>query len=560
MTSQTIAPVEPRPRLAGTDSRSDRLDQLLAECDALIRGEPEAALPLATEALAIARALGDDHRTLRALFGVANSHRMLGRYDRALVWLKKCAALLDKLPDDPHRRGRINGAIGMICYETGDHEGVTGYLTLALEDGRRAGDIPGILGALVVLGELALQRAEYSRAFELLLEGVELAGELDSPYALAPALKNLARAYDLIGDFNAALDAHSRSLELYRSIGDRLGEAAALSYLGGVVTRMGNPERGLEHYIRALAVFEEMNNTINQCRCLRAIGAIHGEAGDHGLALEHMRLALDLATGAGNSIERAFALEGMGNTLIRVGEQEAALAALGEALDLAREWKLRSAESRICEALALVHEGMGNLGASIEMYRRHTAIEKGMRKEEVAREVERMRARYSLERAEREKSLLARKVRQLERELGQVSSELRTASRRLEKEKAAAERLRMDLLPFTHARGQDAATLARFLLERIDAKSVGEAEWHAFDGQFQRMHPSYVSDLLDRHGSLSRMELKICMLLRLNLTSKEIARVINLSAHTVDTHRRRIRRKLGLDGEKSLTVYLSSIG
>ena len=187
-------------------------------------------------------------------------------------------------------------------------------------------------------------------------------------------------------------------------------------------------------------------------------------------------------------------------------------------------------------------------------------IEKEMKSEEVAREVERLRARHGLERAEREKSLLARKVRQLERELDRASTELRAASRRLEKERASAERLRMDLLPFTQARDQDAATLARFLLERLDARGAGEAEWHAFDGQFQRMHPSYVSDLLGRHGTLSRMELKICMLLRLNLTSKEIARVINLSAHTVDTHRRRIRRKLGLDGERSLTAYLSSIG
>jgi|GEM_PF-5351906 len=52
-------------------------------------------------------------------------------------------------------------------------------------------------------------------------------------------------------------------------------------------------------------------------------------------------------------------------------------------------------------------------------------------------------------------------------------------------------------------------------------------------------------------------ELKVCTLLKSNLSTKKLAEVLNSSIHTVETHRRRIRKTLGLSGQANLTTFLA---
>ena len=61
-------------------------------------------------------------------------------------------------------------------------------------------------------------------------------------------------------------------------------------------------------------------------------------------------------------------------------------------------------------------------------------------------------------------------------------------------------------------------------------------------------------------GSLTPTEMRICRLIRKEMTSKEIAQAEGISPETVETHRRNIRRKLKLSNEQvNLTVYLQSM-
>ena len=60
--------------------------------------------------------------------------------------------------------------------------------------------------------------------------------------------------------------------------------------------------------------------------------------------------------------------------------------------------------------------------------------------------------------------------------------------------------------------------------------------------------------------NLSPREIEICHMIRGNLTSKEIAGLLNLSVRSVETHRRNIRKKLGInDRTASLFAYLNHV-
>jgi len=77
-----------------------------------------------------------------------------------------------------------------------------------------------------------------------------------------------------------------------------------------------------------------------------------------------------------------------------------------------------------------------------------------------------------------------------------------------------------------------------------------------FEMMFKHMHGGFFDRLLIDYPDLTRNELQVCALLRMNLTSKDMARLTNVTVSTVDITRHRIRKKLGLEPASSLTGHL----
>jgi DNA-binding CsgD family transcriptional regulator len=93
------------------------------------------------------------------------------------------------------------------------------------------------------------------------------------------------------------------------------------------------------------------------------------------------------------------------------------------------------------------------------------------------------------------------------------------------------------------------------LLDEISS-SANMSSLNDFDSIFKQMHGDFYEKLLQKAPDLTPSELQMCALLRINLSSKEIARLMNLSKATIDLTRHHIRQKLNLDSSQNLTSYL----
>lgn len=87
-----------------------------------------------------------------------------------------------------------------------------------------------------------------------------------------------------------------------------------------------------------------------------------------------------------------------------------------------------------------------------------------------------------------------------------------------------------------------------------------EDDWNRFSLYFDQVHNNYLTTLKTRFPSLSPTDLKMCAYLRLNLSSKEIAQLLNISPKGVEISRYRIRKKLGLTPEINLFDFLTEMG
>ena len=83
-----------------------------------------------------------------------------------------------------------------------------------------------------------------------------------------------------------------------------------------------------------------------------------------------------------------------------------------------------------------------------------------------------------------------------------------------------------------------------------------DKEWENFTKHFDKVHSDFVVGLKEKHPTISGNELKLCAYLRMNLSTKEIAQLMNISLRGVEISRYRLRKKLQLTSETSLFDYL----
>lgn len=80
-----------------------------------------------------------------------------------------------------------------------------------------------------------------------------------------------------------------------------------------------------------------------------------------------------------------------------------------------------------------------------------------------------------------------------------------------------------------------------------------------FYSNFEKIYPSFSQSLKEKSPNISANELKLCALIRLNLTSKEIGQLLNITQDSVNKARYRLRKKLGLTSNDDIFTALLNI-
>lgn len=101
----------------------------------------------------------------------------------------------------------------------------------------------------------------------------------------------------------------------------------------------------------------------------------------------------------------------------------------------------------------------------------------------------------------------------------------------------------------------NAHALSRIL--RIINRGLDDSEeWDNFLGTFRSIHSSFLEQLQAMADNLTSHEVRLASLMKMNLSSKEIATMLNISDEGVKKARYRLRKKLGLDSEVNIQDYL----
>jgi ligand-binding sensor domain-containing protein/DNA-binding CsgD family transcriptional regulator len=96
-------------------------------------------------------------------------------------------------------------------------------------------------------------------------------------------------------------------------------------------------------------------------------------------------------------------------------------------------------------------------------------------------------------------------------------------------------------------------------IKRIGKEIDNEKQWRVFNMHVEQVHEDLFKKLKAQFPELTPREISLCAYLRMNISSKEIATLMNISTRGVEISRYRIRKKLGLDRNANLTEYMMTL-
>ncbi|MCT4590047.1 MAG: LuxR C-terminal-related transcriptional regulator [Carboxylicivirga sp.] len=97
------------------------------------------------------------------------------------------------------------------------------------------------------------------------------------------------------------------------------------------------------------------------------------------------------------------------------------------------------------------------------------------------------------------------------------------------------------------------------LIKKINKDLDSESHWEVFELHLEQVHADFLKRLKEKHPGLSSRENKLCAYIRMGMSSKEIAVLMNVSYRAVENNRYRLRQNLNIESGENLSRYINGI-
>lgn len=178
-------------------------------------------------------------------------------------------------------------------------------------------------------------------------------------------------------------------------------------------------------------------------------------------------------------------------------------------------------------------------------------------------EMQQMEQEYEEEKAKKEHQIIELEKEKLEDELNHKNQEMANLMINFVRKNEILTEIKLDLHNVMSSLKNGSATESNQMLllvgNKIDSNIQGDDVLKKIEDQFDLVHNNFMKKLREKHPDLSNSERLMCAYLKMNLSTKEIAPLLNISVRGVETTRYRLRKKLGLDRDDGLIDYLMSI-
>ena len=483
----------------------------------------------------------------------------------------------------------------------------------ALDLAKLADYTKGFYDSHLNIGIGYLNISNYTKALDNFQQASLKAADLNKPRLQATASYFIGNTHSYLENLEQAMAAHEEAYTLYESLKNIRGMGVTRNSIGVIQSKMNKHDDALNSFKEALTIFEKNNFESELPFPLTNIGDHYLTADKPEEALPYFNKALKLYRKHNYAKGEAITLENLGIANSDMDRFELALNYFDQAIKIAEQNDFNQVLYECYQDVGNTFKRMNDSEKALFYYEKYYTLRDSVVNMEKNAQIATLSVQYETEKKEKELAISKEKILQFEQKdkiskLMQyiitgglillliigfllysrykvqqelVESELKNQNLESQRLKKELEFKQKDLTNFALdiSRKNEFSNKILEHLKLINKsqdfefrrKKVRELVLMAsnhlkinddireFQMNVEQVNQDFFNTLEQRFPELTTNEKQLCGLIRLNLTTKDIASIKNISPKSVEMGRYRLRKKLSLNPKEEISVFLNKL-
>lgn len=535
------------PRL---DSLSHRLSDVAYVF--FVLGIPDKALIYDQKALEINKRLNDSIEIAINYVNIGVNLQLMGRYGEAIGTLQEALKIDQKLGKEDDIAVDYNN-IGMVYQAWGKFEDAIHFFRLAYDIDQRLGNQQKVAIRLSNIAKVYMEMNEIHKAIENYEKALEIDRSLNVTQKIPVRLQGLGNAYLDLEQYPKALSYFTEALAIFKSLEQEHRIANLLYDIGKVYYKWGQLISAENYYLQSLRLAQKLNLNPEISKAAYGMYLISKTEKDYGKSLEYF----EIYNTAKDSLFSENSSRQVEEFRIRYETEKKE----SENQLLIKENEIRKRTQRFSTILILAL-----LLGSIALFYAFSLKRKSLQQSRILFEKEAELNRLKIDQIEKQNRHLhevlfaEEEIKKLQlQSIEQKNHELTSATLLIANKNEVFENLRKMAEQISANNPEGNNEKIKEMIREINRQTNVEGQWEQFRVHFESIHKSFFVKLRENNSGLTQADLQLCAYIKLNMGTKEIARLMNITPESVNTHRYRLRKKITLKAEETMDEFIHGL-
>ncbi|MCI5055692.1 MAG: tetratricopeptide repeat protein [Flavobacteriales bacterium] len=470
-------------------------------------------------------------------------------YDSANYYISQSDSILTETQLE-HLKGDLLYLKGVMCYDHSDFECVLEQTLLAQKVFEKLSYKAKIARCLDLIGSALYNKQDYDQAIKNFIESGNLQRQLGDSTKVTRADVQLAACYTAIGKLDTAIAIYKKFVKRNKKIGAFAKEMQNYINLGTVYQKKNDYIQAIYYFKEALFIAEKNNITRGLVQAKLLLGQSYIMTNSYKDAVLELEQSFEAATQIRDLTVISMASGSLAEAYDKLSRFDKAFYYLNlhktlndSMIQLRNDENLLRIETQLklneAKEEKLIAENNFNKEQLKSSRYRNSLLVTGV----IALIILLLgvilinRLRNAKLKIQYEKEALSSQVGSFKKTMVQKISMINSLKEKMENERVAPE-ITQDLLTLI----------------------TEDKDWLGFMGEYERINPRFFNDLRKNAPDLTQNELRISTLMKLNLSTKEIASILNIETESARKAKQRLKKKLKVPEEVKIDSFIGNLG
>ncbi|MCL6267113.1 tetratricopeptide repeat protein [Flagellimonas myxillae] len=445
-------------------------------------------------------------------------------------------------------------------------------------------------------------KGNYRIATQEVIKELRILEKLNRPIQKADALNLLANTESIQANYEKSIEYNLEALKVYREFNDKLFEVNVLNDIGLNYYSLENYEQAIVYLEEALEVNKVIKNQSLKSTVLTNLGNAYAKSNRPSEAIDYISKGIETAEKIGAKNKMVEGYNALAAVHAGLNNNNLAISYYSKSIEHINKGGSKANLSNAYKGRSELYARLSNHKLAYDDHLYHKQLSDSIYNNTKSQQIGELKTIYEIEKKEQQIAMQEKDIAVLEKEaqisyqqklllggglglalivlgLGFYGFRQKVKRNKLEKEKVDAQLAFKKKELTTHAlhlakknevlesvklkaralKEKEGGSGYQELIKTINFDQQDDKNWESFTQYFEQVHKDFATNVKKRFPEVTKNELRFMALMKMNMSSKEIATILNISTDGIKKARQRLRKKMGLSPNDSLENIVLAI-